>query len=302
MTLKCHILLVATLALPKCTTAFFPSVVHPQNPFGELRTSSSHDAFPSLTSTRMPAHRVIRSETELLAKKGSSKRRRRKDGGSTKKKTTRDLTGEKSVNRGTPIGEDDGIELPDFDLVEDIDLLAASSGLENIPSVDMNDPEAIMEAMKPKGGIMPSSSTKDLLRSRNLELEKKFVVDDVTMEVPNLADYTRKSATGGAGGEGKVGKKAARAAARRDAAIEAEDAENSGVVALLSKLPKLPQLPFTGSVRDDKGDLNPIKVIEYAAWAGIYTLVIWEIYINSPLFTRAAPMAPVVFSDPATMT
>lgn len=31
------------------------------------------------------------------------------------------------------------------------------------------------------------------------------------------------------------------------------------------------------------------------AWAGIYILIGWEFYINSPLFERAAPLAPVVF-------
>ncbi|GMI36187.1 hypothetical protein TrCOL_g6975 [Triparma columacea] len=42
-------------------------------------------------------------------------------------------------------------------------------------------------------------------------------------------------------------------------------------------------------------DLTFIKVVEKATWAGIAGLVIWEAYINSPLFERAAPMAPVVY-------
>jgi len=304
MTLKFHLLLAATLALPNCTTAFSSSVVTSRNTLNELRTSSSHDASPSLTFTRMPAHRMIRSETELLAKKGGNKRRRRKDGGNTNKKPARGANEEGGTNRDAPFGGGDGVELPDFDLVEDIDLLAASSGPLQISSVDMSNPDAVMEAMKPKNGILPATSTKDLLRSRNLELEKKFIMDDVTMEVPSLADYTSKSASGGTQGKGKVGKKAARTAARKDAAMKAEEVENSGIVAFLGKLPKIPRLPFTGTgdVRNIKGDLDPIKIIEQAAWAGIYTLVIWEIYINSPLFSRALPMAPVVFSDPATMT
>ncbi len=31
------------------------------------------------------------------------------------------------------------------------------------------------------------------------------------------------------------------------------------------------------------------------AWLGIILLIVWEAYINSPLFERAAPLAPVVF-------
>ena len=32
-----------------------------------------------------------------------------------------------------------------------------------------------------------------------------------------------------------------------------------------------------------------------AAWVGIFILVGWEVYINSPLFDRAAPLAPLVY-------
>ena len=42
-------------------------------------------------------------------------------------------------------------------------------------------------------------------------------------------------------------------------------------------------------------DLNIVKVTENGAWVGIGFLVVWEIYINSPLFDRAAPLIPVVY-------
>jgi len=41
--------------------------------------------------------------------------------------------------------------------------------------------------------------------------------------------------------------------------------------------------------------LSFVKVIENATWFGIACLVLWEVYINSPFFERAAPMAPVVY-------
>ena len=31
------------------------------------------------------------------------------------------------------------------------------------------------------------------------------------------------------------------------------------------------------------------------AWVGIASLIGWEAFINSPLFERAAPLAPVVY-------
>eukprot|EP00977_Amphora_coffeiformis_P010979 scaffold2614_cov132-Amphora_coffeaeformis.AAC.6 len=41
--------------------------------------------------------------------------------------------------------------------------------------------------------------------------------------------------------------------------------------------------------------LSGVKILETGTWVGIALLVVWEIYINSPLFERAAPMAPVVY-------
>jgi hypothetical protein len=41
--------------------------------------------------------------------------------------------------------------------------------------------------------------------------------------------------------------------------------------------------------------VSAVKVLEAGAWTGIYLLVAWEIYINSPFFDRAGPMAPVVY-------
>lgn len=35
--------------------------------------------------------------------------------------------------------------------------------------------------------------------------------------------------------------------------------------------------------------------IRFEAWLGIFLLVGWEFYLNSPLFDRAAPMAPVLY-------
>ena len=175
------------------------------------------------------------SSTALFAKR---KRRRRKD---TVKPSTpkEEIT---SSNEAADIIEDD--ELPDFDLDEDNELMAkstvlASTSVSNSASVasvsvspaasfDVNDP-SVIEAMKATGDAVGNVSTKDLLRSRNRELEQKFVVDEVTTEVPSLADYSakRRGSSSNVSNQGTVGKKAARAEARRAAAIEAESANEA---------------------------------------------------------------------------
>ena len=45
----------------------------------------------------------------------------------------------------------------------------------------------------------------------------------------------------------------------------------------------------------DTGEVKPLKIVEAGAWLGIFLLVAWEIYINSPFFERAAPLIPVVY-------
>jgi len=323
MILKCHTLLAVALTFTKVTTnAFTINTIYSRTT--NINDPTTRDALQSRPFARMPII-GLRPETLLRAKKGG-KRRKRKDGaGNTKKKNSGNAKQSNQASPTTQTTNEETVDLPGFDLVEDIDLPTAESGNLQMSSanlsVDMDDPDAVLRAMQQTNGDLPASSTRDLLRSRNTELEQKYVVDNVTLKVPTLAEYTKRSSPSGGAGAGqqqqgggggavanpqKVGKKAARAAARKDAAIEAEGSggiDNPVIATLLKKIPKVPNLPFTNaSIRDNNGDFSVIKIIENAAWAGIYTLVIWEIYINSPLFTRALPMAPVVFSDPATMT
>jgi len=305
--------------LPPCTTAFTFNLANPpRNQINKSNVPSTNTASQSFAFARFEANPIERHESAIYAKKGGKKnRRRRKDGGLGKKQSTQDeavqdvgspMSGEYS-NLDDPLLQNNlsqtSEELPDFDLVEDYETAEAapsysstSISIPDIPTpsstitpIDEND-SALMEEMKFKGTEDISLSTNDLLRTRNRDLEKKFVVNDVTQEFPNFAEYTKEKATLG---QGKVGKKAARAAMRREAAIQAEK-ENSDD-GILSKLPKLPFI-------SDDGDeeLTFVKVLEKGAWSGIFALVTWEFYINSPLFSRVAPLAPVVFRDPTTMT
>ena len=258
------------------------------------------------------------STTSLyMAADGKKKRRRKRKDGSAP-----------SVGSGpspsVPIVSDDG-DLPGFDLGDDEQVeefkteqptetpaKAATTAMEapevGVPSdpsdasVDMSNPK-VMEAMK---GSMPGvgsvASTEDLLRNRDLEKAFKFDDTAVKEDLPSLGQLSGKKGRGGSGSSGaessapssspgsfvveqKVGSKRARAEARRAAAIEAERAAEEEK----SFLEKIPQ------ILDEKGQVSPIKILEQGTWVGIGILVLWEVYINSPLFQRAAPMAPVVY-------
>lgn len=45
----------------------------------------------------------------------------------------------------------------------------------------------------------------------------------------------------------------------------------------------------------ENGKFSGTKLLEAGAWTGIYSLVGWEVYINSPFFDRAGGIIPVVF-------
>ncbi|GAX26547.1 hypothetical protein FisN_23Lh075 [Fistulifera solaris] len=118
-------------------------------------------------------------------------------------------------------------------------------------------------------------SIDELLRDRSLE--RKFEFDEpVDESIPDLVDLARAGPT--------VSRKEQRrqAAVARDAAkpVEAEPL----------------RLPF--EMTNAKGEIQFNKVLEAGAWLGIFLLIGWEIYINSPFFERAAPMAPIVYETP----
>ena len=137
--------------------------------------------------------------------------------------------------------------------------------------------------------------------STHIKLDQRGVawIDDTNVkeDLPSLGQLAGKKGRGGGVGstepsspgsfvvEQKVGSKRARAEARRAAAIEAERAAEEEK----SFLQKVPQF------LDEKGEVSPIKILESGTWVGIGILVLWEVYINSPFFERAAPMAPVVY-------
>ena len=172
-------------------------------------------------------------------------------------------------------------------------------------NVDGLDEDTILEAMRGKsasGGSstwVPPTSIQDTLSDRGLEkfmdFDKMIEQDggaDKVVDLPDFDEVIARRKQRDAMREGRVqdaammidtqgmGKKAAKNAQRRaDAIAEAEKAEAE-------------KSPFEGLE-----DLNILKLLENGAWVGIGLLVLWEFYINSPFFDRAAPLIPVVYDE-----
>lgn len=159
--------------------------------------------------------------------------------------------------------------------------------------------DTIMEAMRGKSnaGWQPPRNIAETLGDRSLEkfmdFDKMIEADGGADDVVDLPDFEevisrrKQRETGDAMQEGRVqdvammmessgmGKKAARNMQRKAEALqreqELEEEKN----------------PFEG--------VNALKFLENGAWVGIGLLVLWEVYINSPLFDRASPIIPVVY-------
>jgi len=288
------------LALALSTALTLYSNVLGFQPIGNPRVRTNHflqHTFGLDSATVLANDSSSYSSTALFAKR---KRKRRKDG----PKPSSPKIGAIDSNEGLNVLDEED-ELPDFDLDEETELVAKSTVstsmsvtgstgvVPSAASLDVNDP-AVIEAMKATGDAVGNVSTKDLLRSRNRELEQKFVVDEVNTQVPSLAEYTSKRGgrRSSVSTQGTMGKKAARAEARRNAAIEAENANSEAEGNALNDM--LSILPFVDKTEPGK-EKSAIKILEEGTWACIYILVGWEIYINSPFFDRAAPLSPAVF-------
>ena len=187
-------------------------------------------------------------------------------------------------------------ELPDFDLDEDGDNATAkdsapakkkiAKAASGIPADSFGQISANM--MGSPGG--PTKSFQDLLNDRSLESKLPF--DDTTEEAESLPDLVAMARQQreierqtGLPAPAPTITKRARQEARRSEALAAKE-EEERMESLLAKLPL---------IRDEKGEISPIKILENGTWACIGMLVLWEFYINSPFFDRAAPMAPVVY-------
>uniref|UniRef100_A0A7S2K6L2 Uncharacterized protein n=1 Tax=Leptocylindrus danicus TaxID=163516 RepID=A0A7S2K6L2_9STRA len=218
-----------------------------------------------------------------------------------KRKDSPDSSSNSSVGPSSSFNDNFDDELPDFDLNEDVDESSSSKerstsssssapaqqqlSMQSDLSDAMSDP-SVMAAMRGSASSMSSAKdARDVLRARNREVEATFEFDEVANPLPRPGQ-----AKGSVGGGEVIGKKRAKAEARRAAAIERaqlEEEEGLGSSAVFSSISNL----VTGEATD--GGIP--KIIETGTWAGIFVLVLWEVYINSPFFERVQPMIPVVY-------
>lgn len=204
----------------------------------------------------------------------------------SKKKRRRKKTQEKEIETSYN-DEDDDDELPDFDLPEfDTDEKVVEKSTNNMQQLPADMELSISSSVKASASPVQSTSVKNLLRSRDRSIENTFEFDAVADPLPRPTPSSSLSSSDDdlVIPEG-MSKKRAKAEARKAAAIQRgalKEEEESSII---------DYIPFVKNVNED----NPVKLLEYGAWSGIFALVAWEIYINSPLFERVAPMAPVVY-------
>lgn len=253
-----------------CSTAFaFTPFILKSNSINkgfatELMTNAGNSAFFRSTTYVTP------TTTKLHARK----RRKRKD----------DPTNNDPTRDAPTFIDNSEDELPDFDIDDDADESSSATETSTSPSLSMDLSDAMSDPSV-RAAMQGSASSsaldaRDVLRSRNREVESTFEFDEVPSPLP------RPGQAKGMGGE-KVGKKRAKAELRRAAAIERaqlEEDEGPGIFSSISDL-------FTGKATD--GGIP--KFVETGTWASIFVLILWEVYINSPLFERAQPMIPVIY-------
>lgn len=175
-------------------------------------------------------------------------------------------------------------DLPDFEMQDEVEQ-GSSSNAKNKPLASSSaGVDSSLEGGEVTANMMGSSdkpvrSVKELISDRSLERKFEFDAENVDDDIPaNLADLAAASTTE------QVGKKRSRQASRKAAAqARSQNDDEDNILA---------KIPF---VTDDDGKVLPTKILEAGAWFGIFLLVLWEVYLNSPLFERVAPMAPVIY-------
>lgn len=250
----------------------------------------------------------ITKKQETFLMMAERKRRKRKDGVSYSPPNS------SSPSSSFVSSDVNNQDLPEFDLIEE-EGDSATATLEGNESrstslsknsFNVNDPQVQDAMMASTTNVNNNkmldqglSSTKDLLRSRNRELEQKLVVNDITENVPSLAEYTKNKSKGAGirtatstATSSTIGKKAARREERISAALEAkklqDGTDNQGGFFLNA---------FSFGKDKDGNPKTPIKLLEEGTWACIWILIAWEVFINSPFFERQGSMPPIVFQE-----
>jgi len=218
---------------------------------------------PNLSST-IKTERVQRGFVTALdaAKK---RRRRRMDSGIT----------DSSPDSTTPMENDEDDELPDFDLgakeqlpellnVERVEetappVLQQSTEPEMEESLISDDDPLVKEAMKASKNSRTFETPKELLRSRDRDLESTFEFEEVNTPLPRPGQQKSDSIGSSIPSPSAAGgKKRARAEARKAAAMEAA-ADEEPVVNADVVNDVLSYLPFYPKTKEGE-EVTPLKV------------------------------------------
>jgi hypothetical protein len=227
-------------------------------------------------SSSCPSQTLLNSTTR-------KKRRRRKEDGSFSQDNA------EGDGNESPLKDSD---LPDFDIS---DSGGATSAPNSGTTGESSSPRASKDAsyIDPLGEITPNmmgsanrpgaKSVRELLNDRSLERKFEFLED--TSDDNSLPDLLKLGTPKPTEGLSKRERQTARRLELQN--TKSASQEKEGVWTMIaSKLPL---------IRDEKGNISAIKILENATWVCIWVLVAWEVYLNSPFFERAAPMAPVVY-------
>eukprot|EP00978_Attheya_sp_CCMP212_P005655 scaffold12688_cov49-Attheya_sp.AAC.1 len=273
-----------------------------------------------------PATSVTPSTTALPMAKSSSDRKRRK------RKNAPKSASSSSNPAPVPAQQEKAEALPDFE--EEPNVMAAAAEAEammagELPDFDLgdDDEEADQQSKSPASvtkvdaGSMESFSQEmmatskrdrsldELLSDRSMD---KFIKDDEDSAeirgidgVPDLEQIRKVMREGGSVSDivssttpktsstsvpvVGMGKKRAKTEARQQAALQAKELAEIEAQANKSPLDQLLGINKDGKQR------TAVDALEIGAWTGIYLLVAWEVYLNSPFFDRAATMIPVVY-------
>jgi hypothetical protein len=180
-------------------------------------------------------------------------------------------------------------DLPDFDL-ESMDAEGVEPQEKPLaPKISLADLEKVTDNMMGDPN-KPVRSLKELISDRSLEsiLDLDDMQGDASIpDFTQLAKASSSSTNLGLdnGIPAPMGKKKQRQVERRASAKETAEEESRDSNPLSN----------IGFIKNEKGKISPIKILEAGAWLGIFLLIGWELYLNSPFFERAAPMAPVVY-------
>mmetsp|Transcript_3174 Transcript_3174/g.8589 ORF Transcript_3174/g.8589 Transcript_3174/m.8589 type:complete len:284 (+) Transcript_3174:95-946(+) len=272
---RSSVLLLAAFSLLVCLGQAF---IVPDSTYSVTRQRCKEQVVSSFKTSPREIHSV-----SLSAKK---RRRRRKNKDQSSPSNGQQLESLESSPIPQP-GSGVADELPDFDL--DGGEAAAAVEKEIQKRKPINPSEITSNMMG--SGATSSRSLDELISDRSLESKFEFE-EKGDASIPDFVDLAKASSTVptfnpdtnlSTAGVGKKKQRQAERIARAVAAKEAEEPEES----FMSRF--FPQL------LDEEGKVSGVKLLENGAWAGIYLLIAWEAYINSPFFERAAPLAPVVF-------